>query len=276
MSNKKENKDFLKSTFIEELLEAAKLLSIRGWAERNAGNISCIITHDEAEKFFNINKVTKGYELDINVEELAGRIFLTTATGTYFRKLHLNPARWLGVVKVSEDGNRLELIWGFEEGDLPTSEMRMHLMGHIARLKADPNHRVIIHTHPTNLIVISALNKFDEKNLTATLWRTHSECIVIFPDGIGLLPWMVPGAPEISVATAKKLAEFRLVVWPLHGIIGAGSSIDEAMGLLETVEKTAEIYIKSRALTDSPLVVSDKQLLEIAEKFNVKPRKGII
>ncbi len=241
------NSDFSKSLFIEEILEAAGLLSIRGWAERNAGNISCIIPHAEAVKFFDINQVKKSFDLDMNASELAGKIFLITATGTYFRKLHYNPARGLGVVRVSEGGNRLELIWGFEGDNSPTSEIRMHLMGHRARLKADPNHKVIMHTHATNTIVMSAMDNLDEKAFTAALWRMHSECIILFPDGIGLLPWMIPGTHEISTATAEKLAEFRLVVWPLHGLIGTGSSIDEAMGLIEAVEKTAEIYVKKYA-----------------------------
>ena len=270
------NSDFSKSLFIKEILEAAGLLSVRGWAERNAGNISCIIPHAEAVKFFDINQVKKSFDLDMNVNELAGKIFLVTATGTYFRKLHYNPARGLGVVRVSEDGGRLELIWGFEGDNSPTNEMRMHLMGHTARLKADPNHKVIMHTHATNTIVMSTMSNLDERAFTSSLWRMHSECIILFPDGIGLIPWMVPGTHEISTATAEKLAEFRLVVWPLHGLIGTGSSIDEAVGLIETVEKTAEIYVRSMRLTGSPSVLTDKQLIAIAEHFNVMPRKGII
>ena len=67
-----------------------------------------------------------------------------------------------------------------------------------------------------------------------------------------------------------------MVVWPLHGLLGAGCSFDEVMGLIETVEKNAEIYVKSMGLASSPRVVTDKQLIEIAEYFSIKPRKGVI
>ena len=153
--------------------------------------------------------------------------------------------------------------------------MRMHFAGHIARLKADPSHRVILHTHATHIVIMSTA-ELDEDAFTSALWRMHSECLVVFPDGIGLLPWMVPGTVEIGNATAEKLSEFRLVVWPLHGVIAAGSSIDEAMGFIEAAEKTAEIYIKSQHLTGVARIVTDAQLLKIAETFGVEPRKGII
>ena len=276
MNSAKEYKNFTKSVYVKEIVNTGQLLSVRGWAERNAGNISCVIPYAEAEKYFDLNNVIKKFEMGLNVSELAGKMFVITATGTYFRKLHENPLVGLGVVRISKDGNRLELLWGFEGGNAPSSEMGIHFMGHIARLKVDPDHRVIVHTHATNLIVMSSMGELDEKALTLALWRTHSECLVVFPDGVGLLPWMVPGTKDISTATAEKLRDFRLVVWPLHGIVAAGSSIDEAIGLIETVEKNAEIYIKSAGLSKSPQVVTDKQLMEIAAHFNVTPRKGII
>ena len=276
MNEKEGNRDFSESVFVKDFLEAAELVSSKGWAERNAGNMSCIIPEIEAKKYFDIGQPTKSFELDVNVKELAGKIFLVTATGTYLRKLRADPASGLGVVKVSEGGNSLDLLWGFEGNNSPTSEIRMHFMGHLERLKVDPNHRVIIHTHATNTIVMSTIGELDDKAFTAALWRMHSECLVVFPDGISIIPWMVPGTPEISSATAEKLRDYRIVVWPLHGLIGAGGSVDEVMGLIETVEKNAEIYVKSMGLESSHRVVTDKQLIDIAKYFNVKPRTGII
>jgi rhamnulose-1-phosphate aldolase len=268
--------DFSKSVYVEEMLEAARLMSERGWAERNAGNMSYLIPATEAARYFDQGQHKKGFSIDLNIKELAGMVFLITATGSYFRKLKIVSAHGLGAVRVSLDGNRLELLWGFEKGASPTSEMRMHFMGHIMRLKKDPGHRVILHTHATNTIIMSANGRLDEKAFTRALWRMHSECIVVFPEGVGIVPWIVPGTQEISAATAEKLKEFRLVIWPLHGLIGTGCSMDEAMGLIETVEKTAEIYLKSMGLPDSLQLLTDEQVREIATHFNVKPRSGIL
>jgi rhamnulose-1-phosphate aldolase len=273
---KKAYEKFSKSAYVKEMLEAARLMSVRGWAERNAGNMSRVIPYDEAEKYFDLDKPGRSFALELGIKELSGKIFLITATGTYFRKLHNNISNGLGVVRVSADGKRLELLWGFEGGNSPTSEMGMHFMGHLVRLKVNPDNRVIIHTHAGNTIAMSSIEELDEKALTLALWRMHSECIVVFPDGVGLLPWMVPGTRYISKATAKKIKDYRLVIWPLHGIIAAGESMDEAMGLIETVEKAAEIYVKSIGLSKSQRVITDKQLLEIAKRFKVSPREGIL
>jgi rhamnulose-1-phosphate aldolase len=268
--------DFSKSVFVEEALETARLMSERGWAERNAGNMSFSIPGSLAARYFDPDNVKKVFRVDLNMQELAGMAFLISATGSYFRKLKYAPAQGLGVVRVSLDGKRLELLWGFENGAAPSSEMRMHFMGHIVRLKKEPNHRVILHTHATNTIVMSANGALDEKAFTRALWRMHSECVVVFPEGVGLVPWMIPGTHEISAATAEKLKKFRLIIWPLHGIIAAGTSFDEAMGLIETVEKGAEIYLKSMCLTESLKLLTDKQVLDTAARFNLKPRRGIL
>ncbi len=36
------------------------------------------------------------------------------------------------------------------------------------------------------------------------------------------------------------MKETRLVLWPQHGIYGAGKDMDEVFGLIETAEKAAE------------------------------------
>jgi len=99
-----------------------------------------------------------------------------------------------------------------------------------------------------------------------------TECIVVFPEGIGILPWMVPGTSEIGEETAKKMDQFRLVVWPHHGIFGAGKSLAEAFGLIETVEKAAKVYtLVNSCQSGTKQVITDEQLLDLAKAFNVKP-----
>jgi rhamnulose-1-phosphate aldolase len=276
MGAKKGYVDFLKSSLLEEIIEAGRLLSNRGWAERNAGNLSCLLPEDEAAMYFKGDRSKKSFSPGLSLKDLAGKTFVVKGTGMFFRNVRRDPKRGLGVVKVAENGERLDLLWGFTDGGGPTSELPVHFLGHRARLQADPEHAVIIHTHATNVIVMSARRDLDENAFTAALWRMHSECLVVFPDGVGVLPWLVPGTEEIGAATAKKLQDCRLVVWPLHGVIGAGRSIDEAMGLIETVEKAAEIYVKSTAGGETPRFITDGQLRELAKRFNLNPKQGIV
>ena len=97
--------------------------------------------------------------------------------------------------------------------------------------------------------------------------------IVVFPDGVNVLPWMLCGTNEIGEATAKEMETARLVVWSQHGIYGAGADLDETFGLIETAEKAAEIYMKIAHL---PLktTITDEQMHLLEKHFGVKARAG--
>lgn len=103
-----------------------------------------------------------------------------------------------------------------------------------------------------------------------------TECIVVFPEGVGIIPWMVPGTDAIGRATAAKMKNVRLVVWPHHGVFGAGTTMDEAFGLIETAEKAAQVYTIVCAQGGIKQAITDQQLLELADAFGVVPRQGIL
>ena len=64
------------------------------------------------------------------------------------------------------------------------------------------NH-VIYHAHPTNIIALTFVLPLNDKEFTRELWEMATECPVVFPDGIGVVPWMVPGGREIAVAVKE-------------------------------------------------------------------------
>ena len=82
-------------------------------------------------------------------------------------------------------------------------------------------------------------------------------------------------AMKIGRATAKKMEEFRLVVWGMHGIYGAGKSLDEAFGLIETAEKAAQIFMLTAHL---PRVntIKPSEMVELADFFGVNYRKDFL
>jgi ribulose-5-phosphate 4-epimerase/fuculose-1-phosphate aldolase len=53
-----------------------------------------------------------------------------------------------------------------------------------------------------------------------------------------------PRSEEIGRDTARLMEHHRLVLWPFHGIWGAGSSLDETFGMIDTAEKAAEVLVK--------------------------------
>ena len=82
---------------------------------------------------------------------------------------------------------------------------------------------------------------------------------------------MLCGTDSIGYATAAKMKDFRLVVWLLHGVYGAGKNLDEAFGLIETAEKAAQIYnlIGTRERVNT---LSDDNFKELIDLFGISPR----
>ncbi|OWR32471.1 rhamnulose-1-phosphate aldolase [Saccharibacillus sp. O23] len=265
----------LEIPFVREMAEITQHMWRNGWDERNGGNVSYILDEAEVAKYLDIHNVIRVIEPAFPVNELAGKYFIVTGSGKYFKNVLQDPAGNLGVLRVTKDGTRLELLWGLENDAKPTSELPSHFMSHIERLKADPDHRVVIHNHATNVLAMTFIHDLDEAKFTKTLWEMCTECIVVFPDGIGIIPWMVPGSSEIGRATAEKMKEYHSVIWPQHGIFGTGTSIDEAFGLIETIEKAAQIYMLV-AHHEIKQRITEQELTDLAAAFGVTPRPGIL
>lgn len=274
-------KDIFSAPFLNEMCETTANMYRLGWDERNGGNISYLLNEEEVKEYLDTDKVIREIPLmgvnkaSFDITPLAGKIFIVTGTGKYFKNVKGDPENNLGIVRIKKDGSGTELLWGFKDGGRFTSEFPTHMMSHMARLKVDNENRVVMHSHPTNTLAMNYVHELDEKKFTHTLWEMCTECIVVFPDGIGVLPWMLCGTDEIGIATAKKMEEFRLVIWAMHGIYAAGKTMDETFGLIETVEKAAEIYMLTAHL---PRIntIKDEDMLKLAELFKVNCRKDFL
>ena len=266
-------KDILTAPFITEMGRICTAMYAHGWDERNSGNISLLLREEEVADYLDISSILRKIPAGFAAPELAGKYFLVTGTGKYFKNVEYDPARNLGLVRISADGTEAELLWGFCDGGTFTSEFAAHMMSHAARLTVDPQQRVVMHCHPTNLLAMTYVHDLDEREFTRTLWRMCTECVFVFPDGVNVLPWMVCGTNEIGMATAEKLKTARICVWAMHGIYAVGVGLDEAYGLIETAEKAAEVWLKIAHLP-MKRCLTDAQLHLLEERFHVKTRAG--
>ena len=267
-------KDILTAPWMVEMIRTATKMYDHGWDERNGGNISIILSEEEVRDYIS-GEVIRTIPLNFHAEGIVGKYFLVTGTGKYFKNVQYDPARNLGLIRIAANGVDAELLWGYSDGGKFTSELPAHLMSHMARLGVDPENRVIMHCHPTNILAMTFVHSLDEREFTRTLWQMCTECIVVFPDGVNVLPWMLCGTNEIGEATAEKMLTSRLVVWSLHGIYGAGKDLDETFGLIETAEKAAEIYMKIAHLPRLN-TLTDAQMHLLEERFGVKGREGYL
>ena len=267
--------NILNAPFITEMAEIASNMYRLGWNERNGGNISVLLDEDELVPYLDVTNVLRRIPTGFDAPSLDGKYFLVTGTGKYFRRVAADPEGTLGIVRLTDGGQTAELLWGYSDGGKFTSEFPAHMMSHVARLSVDPENRVVMHCHPTNTLAMNYIHPLDDRSFTHTLWQMCTECIVVFPEGVGVLPWMVCGTNEIGRATAEKMKEYRTVVWGMHGLYCAGKSMEETFGLVETVEKAAEIFIltagKPRINT-----IRDSELRALAEAFGVTYREDFL
>lgn len=266
----------LEAEFMKEAIAVIERMYLMGWDERNGGNLTYLL--DESEVFSINNQLNKKEHIPVNfkISGLEGRTILVTGSGIYFRNIKQYPEKGLGIVRICEDGLGYDVLWGFTEGALPTSELPAHLLSHWARLQVDPLQKVVIHTHATHLLAMTYTQDLNSDTFTHLLWKMCTECIVVFPEGVEIIPWEVPGTTKIGEMTATAIQNARLVIWPFHGIYGCGSTLDETFGLIETAEKAAEVFTITQAQGGIKHDISDEQLHALARRFNVIIRPGIL
>jgi len=250
----------------------------KGWHERNGGNLSYRIKEEEiASVKEDLKEAALWQPIGVSVPNLAGEYFLVTGSGKFMRNVILAPQDNLAITVIDEKGENFSVVWGLEKGGRPTSEFPTHLMNH--SIKKDLTHgryRVIYHSHPANVIALTFVLPLDDAAFTREIWEMATECPVIFPRGIGVVPWMVPGGREIAEATGKLMREYDVAIWAHHGIFCAGEDFDLTFGLMDTVEKSAEICIKVLSMGGKKQTISAQNFRDLARDFKVDLREEFL
>ena len=252
----------------------------QGWHERNGGTLTYRLTDTEVPEItpFLDAEPRPWVAMGVTGENLAGSYFLSTGSGKFFRNVITDPEDSICVVEINDKGDSYRIRWGLVNGGKPTSEFPSHYMNHCVRAKAtNGEHRVIYHAHPANIIAMTFVLPLTDRDFSRALWKSATECPVVFPGGVGVVPWMVPGGADIALATCKKMEEFDAAVWAHHGLFASGPDFDITFGLMHTIEKAAEIWVlqKSTGLPELQ-TIQDDELRAIARDFKVQLREDFL
>lgn len=246
---------------------------LQGWHERNGGNLTYRMKAQEVEACRPCFGEPGPWEnMGVQADNLAGEYFLTTGSGKFFRNVILDPAHSIGIVEINAAGDSWRILWGLEGGAKPTSEFPSHFMNHSVRKAAtNGEYRVIYHAHTPNLIAMTYILPLTARDFTRALWQSATECPVVFPGGVGVVPWMVPGGADIALATSELMKEFDAAVWAHHGLFVSGPDFDITFGLMHTIEKAAEIYMLAMSAGGGRILqtIEDENLKAIAREFGV-------
>ena len=262
----------LESKFIQDFIKMANDGYEQGWHERNGGNLSYRLKKGEVDAIRGRLYIDKPWQpIGTSVPGLAGEYFLVTGTGKYFRNIIVDPEACLAIIEIDQTGENFRIRWGLVEGGNPTSELPTHLMNHeIKKKQTDGKHRVIYHAHTTNTIALTFVLPLSDEVFTRELWEMATECPVVFPEGVGVVGWMVPGGREIAVETSKLMEKYNAVIWAHHGMFCSGEDFDLTFGLMHTIEKSAEILIKVLSMVPQKRqTITPENFRDLAEGFKV-------
>ncbi len=244
----------------------------QGWHERNGGNLSYRLKDEEVTELdedFSYDR--EWHELGTEVPELKKLYFMVTGSGKYMRNMQLDPAANLCIIRLDETGIKYQIVWGLTDGGKPTSELPTHLMNLEVLKRRDENIRVVYHCHPTNVIALTYVLPLNDRVFTREIFEMATECPVVFPKGIGVIPWLLCGGRLIGEATAEVMKTKDFAVWAHHGAFACGVDFDITFGLMHTVEKAAEVLIKVMSVSNRKLnTITPAQFRELNEPFGIE------
>jgi len=259
---------------LADIADIAGLISERGWAERNAGNISVDVTDDRDRG----SGLRRGRRVEVPViyPELAGRSYLVTATGARFRDVARHPKKHVVLAQVADDLSGYQILLSPDEDvDLvTTSEFPSHLCVHAYLRRTHPEKKAMLHTHPDCLLSLTHVPEYcSTESLSRLLWSMHPEMKVVMPDGVGVVPYTLPGSQALAEATVKVLEKHRMGVWEKHGAVAVGTDVYDALDLIDTAEKSAKIFLMVRSAGFDPEGLDEAQL-DALEELGNRLRQG--
>ena len=252
---------------IDDMSEVARYLWERGWAERNAGNISVDVTELVASENYDFTQFPKK-EMNITQPELAKRYFCITAAGSRLRYLAKQPQKDILIVSISEKLDGYHILWGGEGlRDRPTSEFISHIKVHDFLRRSGLPQKVIMHTHATHLVALSHIEQYcNEEKLKHLLWTMHPELKLVLPKGVGFASYRRPGSEDLADATISALKNHRVIIWEKHGCLAIGNDSHEAFDLIDTVNKSAEIFFVCKNAGYEPQGLNNEQLAKLVRR----------
>ena len=221
-------------------LAGARICAIDA-SEAGAGNISVCIGWDvDVSGYF---PITEQIALPLPAPALAGRTIIATGSGRRLRQIGDDPEAALAAVIIDETGTTGTLCTSprrhFEK---LTSEFNSHLAVHqdqVSRRGID--FQAVVHAQPMHLTYLSHIPAYrDTEAMNRHILRWEPETIVSVPAGIDVLPFAVPGSPELMRANIEGLRDYEIVLWSKHGVMARSDlSVLRAVDRVEYAETGA-------------------------------------
>ncbi|HMQ33609.1 MAG TPA: class II aldolase/adducin family protein, partial [Chloroflexaceae bacterium] len=190
------------------------------------------------------------------------------------RKFHHAPTPNLGVIATGDDGASARIFTSphrlFQR---PTSEFNSHLAVHDDQVaRSGTNFHALIHAQPPHLVYLSHIPAYrDQSFFNRRLLRWEPETIINLPEGIGVLPYCLPGSPSMMEANLLGLRTHNVVLWSKHGVMARSElSVTRAADRIEYAETAALYEYMDLCNGGRGEGLTEDELREIVRAFAVK------
>ena len=173
---------------------------------------------------------------------------LVSPTGTSFGRL--DPARL----------SRFNATGLLISGDKPTKEMPLHSAFYDTRSTAG----AVVHLHSCYSVALSLLPCTETNNFLPPL----TPYAIMKLGKVQLLPFFLPGDPEIGDAIRGLAGKRSAVMLANHGPVVAGKDIEAACNAIEELEDTARLALLTRGMKPGQLTAD--QIQSVVTKFDVE------
>ena len=257
---------------LEMMGEAGLHLAEIEASEGAAGNISvCLRWALELRTRF---PVMNEIELPQAVPELAGATFLVSGSGRRLREIIDDPKANIACIVVNEGGLTGKMYTSYHRRfEQVTSEFNSHLAVHYNQmLSSGTNFHAVIHAQPMHLTYLSHIPRYqDEQYLNTHLLRWQPETIINLPEGIGFIPFKLPGSHELMAGNIESLRTHRVVIWAKHGVMARSDiSVKRAADKVEYAETAAKYEYLNLCVGEIGEGLSVDEVRAICAKFNVQ------
>lgn len=257
---------------LHQIGQTGKRLSDIGSAEGAAGNISvCIRKPIEVSVLFPHMQI---FQLPQPAPELAGATVIVSGSGCRLRAIAEEPIANLACILVEKDGRTGKMFTSpNRQFERVTSEFNSHFAVHVDHmLSRDIQLHTVVHGQPIHLTYLSHIARYqDWRYLNHHLLRWQPETIINFPDGLGVLPFIMLGSTEQMDATVQVMRTHKMLVWSQHGVVSRGDdSILHALDLIEYAETAAHYEYLNLLADEKSEGLSPQQIRSICEFWNVR------
>jgi len=257
---------------LEMMGEAGQRLSEIEASEGAAGNISVCLRWpiEPRTRFPQIETFT----LPQSATELAGATFLVSGSGRRLREIIDDPLASLACLVVNANGQTAQLYTSHQRRfERVTSEFNSHLAVHADQIRTSgTNFHAVIHAQPPYLTYLSHIPRYQSTAyLNQHLFRWQPETIVQLPEGIGFIPFKLPGSADLMAANVEALRQHRIVVWAKHGVMARSDiSVKRAADRIEYAETGAKYEYLNLMAGELGEGLSPDEIRAICTAFNVQ------